>query len=140
LSPLQLSTPAILMLNGPAKALNNVDLIIGEGDVRASSASACVVGGSGRNGQQLCGIEDGEVRLHCWSHIFERHITRNATEEILCGQPHKISKMKSAWSNGVDTRFKIIGLILGKQVTTASIPARPRAPAVGGTPTSGRPR
>jgi len=44
-----------------------------------------------RSLRTLCGIEDGEVRLHCWHHTFERHITSNATEEVLCGQPHKSS-------------------------------------------------
>ncbi len=48
-------------------------------------------------------------RVPAFDSLHERHITANATEELLCGQPHNSSKIQSALLNGRRRRERRMG-------------------------------
>jgi len=66
------------------------------------------------------------VHLPSWRCTSQRHITPNATEEILCGGPHKISQIQGVSSGSFDTGKHSIGsrndaCVLGNDVKRARI-------------------
>jgi len=57
--------------------------------------------------------------------VFHSHITSNATEELLCGRPHKLSQTHAGPSGSFDTGKQSIGsmkvaLALGNEINESA--------------------
>jgi hypothetical protein len=72
-------------------------------------------------------VASGTVRVHPLAKTYPwRHITSDATEEILCGGPHKTSQIHSNPSGSFDTDRHSIGStndasVLGNESNRARI-------------------